>query len=132
MKKEEFDRDLDDYLRTRHKARSMKDFITGVIDRIKPQPRPEVELHESVELYEENHHENKRKSFWTKEKEEPANEQLLRAQMQADDAVTDMKEIAKIALKAVKQLPDDKLHDFKQSDDFTKLRTVLKKHDLIK
>ena len=94
-----------------------------------------VELPEEVEVYHEGPPKPARKeNVLTKffNKEEPANEELVRTKMQAEDAVTDIKEISKIALNMIRQLPDEQLRGFKQSPDFDRLKTILKKHDLIK
>jgi hypothetical protein len=94
-----------------------------------------VELPEEVEVYhEEAPKPAPKEHILTKffKKEEPVQEELLRTKMQAEDAVTDMKEIAKIALSMIKQLPDEQLRTFKQSPDFDKMKSILKKHELIK
>jgi len=65
-------------------------------------------------------------------KREPPNEQALRAKMRVDDAVGDMKEISKITLNMIRQLPDEQLKKFKQSPDFERMKSILKKHELIK
>jgi hypothetical protein len=134
MGKDEFERDLDEYLGARKRARlDVKKFIKRFI----PKPKPKVELHEKVEVYEE---EGKPKREGIKKKildkllikQEPPSEELLRAKMQAEDAVADMREVAKIALKMIKELPDDHLRKFKDSPDFADLKNLLKKHELIK
>ncbi len=134
MHKDEFDRDMQEYLRARKKAGFD---IRGLINKLLPkkQPSPHVDLPEEVEVYHEESQKPARKeTVLTKffKKEEPANEALLREQMRADDALNDMKEVSKIALSAVKQLQDEQLREFKQSPDFERLKTILKKHDLIK
>ena len=54
-------------------------------------------------------------------------------QMLAKDEVTqDMKEIAKVALLAIKHLPPEQLSTFKSSPEFSRLKELLKKHQLIK
>lgn len=128
MRKDDFEKDLDDYLRTRNRARNVKDFITTILDKLKPQPKPDVELPEDIEVY--GHHPTPESKPSTHD--EPLNEQLLRTEMQAKDAVNDMKEIARISLKMIKDLPDDVLRTFKESPEFSRLKTILKKHDLIK
>jgi len=131
MRDGDFDRDLAEYLRTRKRARSVRELFDHFVDRFKPKRQPTVEFHESVELYDAPD-EKKEISKTTNLAEEPTGELLARAKMRADDAVTDIRETAKIALKMIKDLPDDTLRRFKESDDFAKLKTLLKKHDLIK
>ncbi len=126
----EFEKDMEEYLRARKKAGfNIKEILKGLF----PKKQPErVELHEEVEVYEEEAPKESVITKLFKKKEEPPHEELLRAKMQADDAVADMKEIAKIALSMIKQLPDEQLRAFKNSPDFEKLKTILKKHELIK
>ena len=89
---------------------------------------------EEVEVYEEEAKQGPKEGMLAKlfKKEEPLNEELLQTRMQAEDLTEDMKEISKIALSVVKQLPDEQLRAFKESPDFEKLKVILKKHDLIK
>ena len=49
-----------------------------------------------------------------------------------DEVSQDMKEIAKIALMVIKQLPPEELSTFKASPEFARLKDLLKKHQLIK
>ncbi len=134
MSRDEFERDMKEYLRARKRAGfDIKAFLQNLL----PKKKEAVELPEEIEVYHEEteHAKPQRKEHvLTKffKKEEPVHEELVRTQMQADDALTDMKEIAKIALGMIKQLPDEQLRTFKQSPDFEKMKTILKKHELIK
>ena len=49
-----------------------------------------------------------------------------------DDVTQDTKEIAKIALAAIKQLQPEQLATFKSGPEFARLKELLKKHQLIK
>lgn len=132
MSRDEFEKDMKEYLHTRKKAGFN---IKAIIQDFWPKPKKDlVELPEEVELYHEEKPRPVKENRLTKwfKKEEPAHEELARTKMQADDAITDLKEIAKIALGVVKQLPDEPLRTFKQSEDFEKLKVILKKHELIK
>jgi hypothetical protein len=132
MSRDEFERDLKEYLRARKRASF--DF-KALLQNLIPKKREAVEIPEEVEVYDEEAPAPKRKEHvLTKffKKEEPVNEELARTKMQAEDALGDMKEIAKIALGMIKQLPDEQLREFKQSTDFEKMKTILKKHELIK
>lgn len=131
MHKEEFERDMEEYLRARKKAGfNLKDLLKKFM----PEKKKEVELPEEVEVYEEEAKTEPKEGMLAKlfKKEEPLNEELLRTRMQVEDMSSDMKEISKIALSVVKQLPDEQLRTFKESPDFDKLKTILKKHDLIR
>lgn len=131
MSREEFERDMREYLRARKRAGfNLKAFIQDLL----PKRRPEVELPQEVEVYDEEVAPAPKEGVLSKifKKEGPVHEELLRTKMQAEDAITDMKEIAKIALSAIKQMPDEQLRTFKQSPDFEKMKVILKKHELIK
>jgi len=136
MAKEAFERDLQDYLHARKRARfNIKESVQGFLKKITPRRSPEkVEMHEEVEVYHEKEEKpSKKENMFTKMfKKEPQQEEILRTKMQAEDAVSDMKEISKIALGMIKQLPDEQLRAFKESPDFEKLKNILKKHELIK
>ena len=132
MSRDDFERDMKEYLRARKRAGfDIKQFLQNLM----PKQKEAVELPEEVEVYHEEETPTKRKEHvLTKffKKEEPVHEELARTKMQAEDALTDMKEIAKIALGMIKQLPDEQLRTFKQSPDFEKMKSILKKHELIK
>jgi hypothetical protein len=49
-----------------------------------------------------------------------------------DELMQDTKEIAKIALAAIKHLPAETLSAFKSGPEFARLKELLKKHQLIK
>jgi len=126
MGKGEFDRDMGDYLRARRRP-SIKDLI----ERVFPKKKKDVEMPEAVEVYHEGDKPQEKKFSFFK-KGEPSEEIIARAEMRVEDTLTDMKETARIALSAVKQLPDEQLRNFKRSPEFERLKEILKKHDLIK
>ena len=66
-----------------------------------------------------------------KEKEE-FEEQKIKEMVGKEMVMQDLKATAKIALYVIKQLPPEQLHEFKNSSDFAELKTILKKHSLIK
>jgi hypothetical protein len=133
MSREDFEKDMREYLRTRKKAGfNIKQLLQDLLPKKKAEA---VELPEEVEVYHEETEKPKRKEHvLTKffKKEEPMHEELLRTKMQAEDAIADMKEIAKIALGMINELPDEQLIKFKKSPDFEKMKFLLKKHELIK
>lgn len=130
--RDEFEKDLAEYLSARKRAGRID--IKAFLKKIIPERKTEdasVALPEQVEVYTEP--QPKQPGLLSKMfKKEAVNEELMREHMRADDALDDMKEVAKIALSMIKQLPDEQLKAFKNSPDFERLKTLLKKHELIK
>jgi hypothetical protein len=54
------------------------------------------------------------------------------SQVMNDDTLTDLKEIARISLAAMKQMPGDAIREFKETPDYDKFKMILRKHKLIK
>ncbi len=131
MVRGEFEKDLDAYIN----ARKRSGFNPKAwIDRLLPKPSPKpIQLAEDVEVYEKPAPAPKegfmQKMFKRSDKDEVT---LLQSELRAEDAVSDMKEIAKIALGMLRELPDEQLKTFKHSTEFERLKTILKKHELIK
>ncbi|MBW3018933.1 hypothetical protein KY329_01985 [Candidatus Woesearchaeota archaeon] len=123
----DFEQELDEYISSRKKA-SIKGMLAGIFG---PKEK-KVKMPEDVTVYQSR----KEKKFSLKSLgnafSKKEDEQLIRYRLEAEDAVSDMKEIAKVALVAIKQLPDDQLAVFKQGPEFEKLKYLLKKHDLIR
>lgn len=132
MVRGEFEKDLDAYIN----ARKRSGFNPKAwIDRLLPKPTPKpIQLAEDVEVYERPAPTPPKEGFMQKIFKRPDKDDatLLQAELKADDAVSDMKEIAKIALGMLRELPDEQLKTFKHSSDFERLKTILKKHELIK
>ncbi len=63
--------------------------------------------------------------------EAPEDVSEVQSQVSSTDA-TDLKEIARISIIVMKQLPGDAIHDFKQTPDYDKFKDILRKHQLIK
>ena len=125
----EFERDMEDYLRARR--RPVFD-IKKILDKFVNRPK-KVDMPEEVEVYHEKEEPPKKESLLFKLfKKELPEEEVQRAKMQADDAVSDMKEVSKITLNMIRQLPDEELKKFKESSDFETMKNILKKHELIK
>jgi hypothetical protein len=123
----DFEQELDEYISSRKKA-SIKGLIGGIFS---PKEH-KVRMPEDVKVYQ-----SKKERKWSlksigKGFSKKEDEHLIRYRLEAEDAVNDLKEIAKIALLTIKQLPDDQLSMFKQGPEFEKLKAILKKHDLIK
>ncbi len=133
----EFDKDMEDYLRARRRAGINLKQIKEMVQNILPKKKlpDHIELHEEVEVYHEPAPKPARKdSLLTKffKKEEHTSEEFKQAKMAAEDAIADIKEISKITLNMIRQLPDEPLRQFRQSEDFEKMKSILKKHELIK
>lgn len=130
-------KDLDDYLKARHKKKV--DF-KGFFKKFKPAKREKkVDLPEDIEVYDDKEDVivDKKKNVnvlgWISskfKKREKEDSEALKFEIVS--LTDDLKDVAKIALTAVKKLPDDKLTEFKQSPEFEKLKKILKQHNLIK
>jgi hypothetical protein len=133
----EFEKDMEEYIRARKRAginfKNIKEFVQNILPKKKLPDH--IELHEEVEVYHEKAQPVRKDSMLTKffqKKEEPTNEELLRARMAVEDTAADIKEISKITLNMIRQLPDEELKKFRQSPDFDKMKAILRKHELIK
>ncbi|MBI4146189.1 hypothetical protein HY489_02520 [Candidatus Woesearchaeota archaeon] len=130
MVKGEFERELEQYLHARKSSSwNIKRWFSSLVPKAKP--RETIELPQEVEVYEEPEKEEKKQTFLERILPSRKEETTL-AQMQAESAVQDMKEVAKITLGMIKQLPDEQLKTFKQSQEFEKLKHILRKHELIR
>lgn len=123
----DFEQELDEYISSRKKA-SIKGMLSELF---KPKDK-KVKMPEDVKVYQAADGPKFSIKALGKAFSKKEDEHLIRYRLEAEDAVNDMKEIAKIALVAIKQLPDDQLSVFKQGPEFEKLKILLKKHDLIK
>lgn len=136
MGNDDLSKELDEYLRARKKStfsfRNLLDKITEKLKTISPQ-KTQVAIPQDIEVYSEPAPKPQKKPFYHKFfSKENVNEDLIRARMQAQDAIDDIREISKISLKMIKDLPDETLRKFKESPEFEKLKSILKKHELIK
>jgi len=129
MSKNEFEKDLHEYLRTRKKAGfSIKSLIKDIL----PKPKPKTEIPTEVEVYTEEAPKEPKQPILQRIFKKDSTEELLQAKMQAEDAISDVKEMAKITLSMIKKLPDEQLKAIKSTEEFEKMKTILKKHELIK
>ena len=64
------------------------------------------------------------------EEAQPADEAAPAAP--ANDAVADLKEVARISLQVMKKMPADLVREFKESPDYEKFKAILRKHNLAK
>jgi len=167
MSRDDFDRDLENYLHARRKGSGVRSFFNSLFATA-PKSRPpaapreahvrdevsraikehkeetrqetaktqeyiEVKVQEEPEIKKEHaHSEGFFARFFGKKEEPVSTESNLITKKEKEEAVNDLKEVAKITLRAIQNCPDENVHKFKQSTDFLKLKTVLRKYDLIK
>lgn len=122
MKQDEFDAELERYLHARRRPKiNAREFFR----KFWPERKPDhIDMQTGVEVYEDH-------SFLQRVKNRK-DAVVAHFKKQESAPTADMKEVAKIALGVIRQLPDDELKKFKQSTDFETLKEILKKHDLIK
>ncbi|MBN1645330.1 hypothetical protein JW851_04845 [Candidatus Woesearchaeota archaeon] len=161
MAKNEFDKEMCTYLTRRKKAEipDILKWLKGLIP--KPTPPPiQVNIPAEIETYEEKKiiskseskqdvieeytPENKnvldfilgklrnfgffKKSSISEEEQEATIKDIVAKEM----IQKDLREVSKIALMAIKKLPEEDMKEFKESAEFDNLKKILKKHDLIK
>ncbi len=152
MVRGEFEKEMEQYIAQRRRAKiKLPDFFSVFRRKKMPEPElpPEVQKYEegsppeTLEVMPGEEEEAPKKGVVTKFLEsiglvggKKTAEQLSQEQVQQmlakDELSKDMKEIAKIALHVTKQLPPEKLSEFKASPEFERLRELLRKHQLIK
>ncbi len=158
MGKNEFDKELGTYLSRRKKA-EMPDII-GWLKGFIPKPAPppvNVSMPAEIETYEEKQtkkpeikkeivEEPVSKNVWTflmeklrsislpkkPQVNEEEQETKIRDIVAKEMIYKDLREISKVALIAIKKLPEEDMKEFKESAEFESLKNILKKHDLIK
>ncbi len=154
MTRGEFDKELEQYISHRKRAKLRLPDVFGAFKRKKKMPEPE--MHPEVQKYEEGSPAElpeempgteeeivEKKGTFTKILESlglvgkeksatnvPAEE--VQQMLVKDEVTQDMKEIAKIALLVIKKLPPEQMSDFKASTEFERLKELLRKHQLIK
>ncbi len=149
----EFEKELEQYLAHRRKAKIKFPNLFRSLKKKKKMPEPE--LPPEIEKYDEGapaeplsvmpgEETEEKPGFMTKlfqtlglvSVDKTGAEAIPQEQVQhmlAKDEVTqDMKEIAKIALLVIKHLPPEELESFKAGPEFSRLKELLKKHQLIK
>ena len=138
--KNDFEKDLDEYISERRKSRFLHNVVQGLrshqtkiqlnpeletYDRpFEPEPKPQPNGHNFVEA-------PRKKGMlgWLFSSEPDEDLQKLNLQLIPKD---DLKEVARITLDIVKKLPPQELVAFKQSQSFVILKDTLKRHNLIK
>ena len=142
--KREFEQELGEYIDDRKKS---KIDLSGIANIFKKKHKESPKLSPEVETYGEapvnKQEEAPKKTGLTKimeavglvEKQGMSpeeEEQKIKELVVKEETLQDLKEVSKIALKAIKQLPQETLAEFKQSPDFQTLKEILKKRNLIK
>ena len=153
MTREEFEKELDQYIAQRRRAKIRFPDI-GRMFAAKHKKMPEPELPPEIQKYEEDtpaeipeampgEDVQPQKGFFTKlleslglvtteEKAEEVPAEQVQQMLAKDNLAQDTKEIAKIALSIIKQLPPEQLASFKAGPEFSRLKELLRKHQLIK
>ncbi|MBW2968799.1 hypothetical protein KY304_01155 [Candidatus Woesearchaeota archaeon] len=159
MAKNEFDKELGTYLSRRKKAEipDIIGWLKGLIP--KPTPPPvNVSMPAEIETYEEQNKKtetkspveivesDKSKNVWefikdqikkfssgkkysiSEEEQETKIKEIVAKEMMQKD----LQAISKIALIAIKKLPEEDRKEFKESAEFEDLKKILKKYELIK
>lgn len=149
--REEFERELERYLAQRRKSRAG---IAQLLNVLKPRKKmpDKAELPSDVQPYDEEQ-ENPEEKPELAEEEKKSDKNVLKSILEKiglvakegveeeekaqeliaqDETKEDFKEVAKITLAVIKQLPSEQMRAFKNSPDFERLKTILKKHNLIK
>jgi len=121
----------------------------GVEEQKKPEPEKKSEPEAKVETLDEEITGNKPsiwKSLLGRFKFKPYKKELdqknkmieeeeegrIKEMVQKELMMKDLRDIAKITLYLIKQLPPERLKEFKQSTDWTDFKEILKKYSLIK
>lgn len=163
MTRAEFERELEQYLAQRRRAKLKVPNIFGWFKQKKKMPEPELppeiqkydeqtpaeqpEPTETLQVEEqpaETQPAEAKKGVLTKilegvglvtveeKKSEEIPQEEVQKLLEKDDITQDTREIAKIALSVIKKLPPEQLAEYKQSQEFLRLKELLKKHQLIK
>jgi hypothetical protein len=154
MTRGEFEKELEQYIAQRKRAKIRFPDVFGAFKRKKKMPEPELppevqkyeegspaELPEEMPGTEEEVVEKKGaftrllESLGLVGKEKSASNlpaEEVQQMLVKDEVTQDMKEIAKIALLVIKKLPPEQMSEFKSSAEFERLKELLRKHQLIK
>lgn len=122
MKQDDFDVELERYL---HARRHPKVNFRDVANKFwSPRKPDQIDLNTDVETYD-------KPSFLERVKQKK-DKVVASLKKNPELSSADIKEVAKIALGVIRQLPDEELKRFKQSADFEILKEILKRYELIK
>lgn len=149
MARDDFDKDMDSYLEARRRGTGVKAFFNSLFASQPKPPKPiKKELEETREppivdtspVIEEPISEEEPKPehlhgysllsrIFSRKKEKEETEIDAK---EKEELLDDLKEVAKIALKTIKEAPDEYVHNFRKSTDFLKFKSILRKRKLIK
>lgn len=150
MNSDDFDKDLESYIEARRRGSGVKAFFNSLFASQPKPPRPkepEVKLEEppvidTSKIVEEPAQQPEpqpehlhgyslfERIFSRKKETKEENTQDL--EKENEELLEDLKEISKIALKTIKEAPDEYVHNFRKSTDFLKFKSILRKRKLIK
>ncbi len=153
MVRGEFEKEMEQYIAQRRRAKIMLPDFLNMFKRKKKMPEPE--LPPEIQKYEEGSPAEPPETMPGEEEAEPEkgvvtkilesvglvggkktpdplSQKQVQQMLAKDELSKDMKEIAKIALHITKKLPPEQLSEFKASPEFERLKELLRKHQLIK
>lgn len=139
MDRKELDKDLDEYIAERKRSHGFGSFFSFL--KKDKSVSKDVELPPAVEAYhEEEVEEQQGKQGWfsrlfRRDELRESNEECTVAEqpvVSETDLKKDMKAVAMAALQAIKQMPSEQRDEFKKTYEFSQLKDILKKHNLIR
>lgn len=130
MAKDEFKAELDDYLA----ERKTEPILAQIFRKREKSDEPPIEEDYPLEDV------GSQESWWTRfskrfssqKEHQEHDEEVLVEDLPKDELRDDFKEMSKITLQVMKQLPEKELHRLKQGPQFARFKEILKKHNLIK
>ncbi|MBI4451255.1 hypothetical protein HY642_04740 [Candidatus Woesearchaeota archaeon] len=111
---------------------------TGVFASREKKMEPTVQPYKEEQVSEEEYEQGKgffakmaEKLFGEKPAAEPAQIEV-QPEIDAGEILSDMKELSRISLSIIKQLPPEQVQELKQTQDFERFKEILRKHKIIK
>ena len=137
-----FNSEMDNYLSKRKKDTVLKTpsknvaqkFLNFIYGETKVEETNEEEFEKE---YDKNEVEEKQGVFaklkkWFSSDEEPENDNVVEEQKAASVVNEDIKEVLKLQNRWLSKLPAKTIREFKESEDYKKIKELLDKHSLIK
>lgn len=133
-------RDMDSYLSQRKKGGwtlfKKSDPQPILHPAVQPYKKEEPNV-EKLEQPMEQEYESQKKGWFSGFMDKLFGEETVEATEQVaapvdTDAAADLKELARISLQVMKTMPGELIRDFKETADYEKFKTILRKHRLIK
>ncbi|HSU72605.1 MAG TPA: hypothetical protein VLJ21_02035 [Candidatus Binatia bacterium] len=130
-------RDMDSYLSQRKKGgwSLFKKSEPALHPTVQPYKKEEPKVEQLQPMEQEYESQSKKgwfSGFMNKLFGEETQEMPVEESMPVSDTSADLKELARIALQVMKQMPGDQIRDFKETPDYEKFKNILRKHKLIK